>query len=337
MVIKKHTTRKKLNIAVTDFPPFVTKKDNKYTGFEVELWEKIAKEIGVNYQYKHTELPNIFKELKTKRADLGFAGLTMNPEREKLVDFSFRTFDSGLHILVPEKSRVSILNTLKSIFNKEIRKIFLILLSFVFITGHVLWFVERGAGAISRSYIPGILESLWWGIVTVSTVGYGDFTPHTWIGRLVGSVVILLGLGIFGLYIARISSLMTIKEIKSDIKEPKDLREKKVATKIGTTSVEILDKVGAKTILVKNIKEAFIQLEKGQIDAIVFDAPVLLHYAKTKGIGKVHIVGDIFEAQSYGFAMTQKNPLHKKINITLLKLRKTGFYDKLYKKWFGSN
>ena len=46
---------------------------------------------------------------------------------------------------------------------------------------------------------PDIPSSLWWGIATLTTVGYGDVFPITPIGKLLGGVIAFLGIGIFAL------------------------------------------------------------------------------------------------------------------------------------------
>jgi voltage-gated potassium channel len=40
---------------------------------------------------------------------------------------------------------------------------------------------------------------MWWGVVTLTTVGYGDVYPITPLGKLLGSVIALLGIGLFAL------------------------------------------------------------------------------------------------------------------------------------------
>lgn len=56
----------------------------------------------------------------------------------------------------------------------------------------VLYFESDGHGNIQTA--P---DALWWAISTVTTVGYGDFYPVTWEGRLVATVLMLTGVGIF--------------------------------------------------------------------------------------------------------------------------------------------
>lgn len=41
-------------------------------------------------------------------------------------------------------------------------------------------------------------ESLWWAFVTTTTVGYGDFFPETTVGRVIGVLLMFLGIGLFG-------------------------------------------------------------------------------------------------------------------------------------------
>jgi len=59
-----------------------------------------------------------------------------------------------------------------------------------------MYFVERSAQPEAFSSIPA---SMWWGVVTLTTVGYGDVTPVTPLGRLIGAVVAVIGIGLFAL------------------------------------------------------------------------------------------------------------------------------------------
>ena len=60
----------------------------------------------------------------------------------------------------------------------------------------LMFYVERGAQPEEFSSIPA---SMWWSIITVTTVGYGDVAPVTPAGRLLAGVIALLGIGIFAL------------------------------------------------------------------------------------------------------------------------------------------
>ncbi len=60
----------------------------------------------------------------------------------------------------------------------------------------LMYFAERDAQPDAFGSIP---DAMWWGISTVTTVGYGDIYPVTLVGRLVASVVAVLGIGLFAI------------------------------------------------------------------------------------------------------------------------------------------
>ena len=44
-----------------------------------------------------------------------------------------------------------------------------------------------------------IPKAMWWGVETLTTVGYGDMIPETPLGRFLGAIIALLGIGMFAL------------------------------------------------------------------------------------------------------------------------------------------
>jgi glutamine transport system substrate-binding protein len=83
-----------------NFMPFEFKVDGKLTGFDVELFEAIAKDIGFNFKWQTMDFNGIIPALQSKSIDAAIAGITIKSEREKVVDFSHPYYDSGLIILV---------------------------------------------------------------------------------------------------------------------------------------------------------------------------------------------------------------------------------------------
>lgn len=63
-------------------------------------------------------------------------------------------------------------------------------------------------GAISISLVEkmSFSDALWWSFVTTTTVGYGDISPSTHIGRLIAVVLMLTGIGFLGMLTGTISS-----------------------------------------------------------------------------------------------------------------------------------
>ena len=60
---------------------------------------------------------------------------------------------------------------------------------------------------IDRQDFPTVGDGIWWAIVTLGTVGYGDIVPHTAWGRVVGSVVIVVGVTFLSFLTATVTSM----------------------------------------------------------------------------------------------------------------------------------
>jgi voltage-gated potassium channel len=60
----------------------------------------------------------------------------------------------------------------------------------------VMYLVEKDVQPDKFGSVP---DAMWWGIVTLATVGYGDAVPVTPLGRLIGSFTVIMGLGLFAL------------------------------------------------------------------------------------------------------------------------------------------
>lgn len=76
----------------------------------------------------------------------------------------------------------------------SVRKIsifMLVVLALVIILGSIMYLVERG-----KNGFASIPDSIYWAIVTITTVGYGDISPVTPLGKFVASIIMLMGYGI---------------------------------------------------------------------------------------------------------------------------------------------
>jgi voltage-gated potassium channel len=60
----------------------------------------------------------------------------------------------------------------------------------------LVYFAERGA---QPEAFPSIPATMWWGIITLTTVGYGDVSPMTPLGQLFGAIIAVIGIGIVAL------------------------------------------------------------------------------------------------------------------------------------------
>lgn len=85
--------------------------------------------------------------------------------------------------------------------------------------------VERGA---SGSTITDFGTALWWAFVTVTTVGYGDFSPVTFQGKIIAVVLMFTGIALIGIVTATLASWI-VDQVNLETDRREDAREKEVA------------------------------------------------------------------------------------------------------------
>jgi voltage-gated potassium channel len=73
---------------------------------------------------------------------------------------------------------------------------------------------------------PSVGLGMWWAITTVTTVGYGDVVPHTVTGRVIASVLMLVGIGFLSILTATIASSFVRSDAESSGTRLEDVMEK---------------------------------------------------------------------------------------------------------------
>jgi glutamine transport system substrate-binding protein len=101
------TYAEELRVGVdTDFAPFEFKgKDGKYTGFDVDLWDAIAKRLNLKYKLIPMDFEGLIPALTTENLDLALAAIFIKSSREKVIDFSHPYFRAGLKVMVRSENQ----------------------------------------------------------------------------------------------------------------------------------------------------------------------------------------------------------------------------------------
>lgn len=96
-----------------------------------------------------------------------------------------------------------------------------------------------GAAVYSITEKVTFVDSLWWAFVTSTTVGYGDISPTTAVGRLVAMVLMITGIGMFGALTSTITSFFIGEE--NEKKSDQDEKIQELNAKIDKL-IEIIDR-----------------------------------------------------------------------------------------------
>ena len=207
---------------------------------------------------------------------------------------------------------------------------------YVLLCALLIWVLERGE-TFQRDFKRGVPEAIWWTLVTMSTVGYGDYAPKRPLGRVISAVIILSGIALFGVLVAEVTSMVTLSELRPSIQSPDDLAGKRVGVLRDTIAVEAVGLRRGRRIEFATLDEACRALREERVRAVVHDRP-LLRYRLQNEPGGLTLVGGAFNVQDYAIAFPLGSEQRRPVNQALLRLREEeaqATYRGLLNRWLG--
>ena len=332
-----------LRVAARALPPFVIYENRAYNGFEVELVRLLAARLGMEAEiYAVDTVAKQIDDVNRGVARVALGGVAITESREQVVDFSMPVLDTGLTILAPTLASRGLGDRIGTFFtaivSSDLPWLLVLFGVAVLISAHVIWWLERNHNTdFAVPYRQGIWDSFYWSVVTMSTVGYGDKVARGSMGRVFALVWIALGTLVFASFTASIASSLAVNELRSEISGPQDLPGHRVATVTRSAGETYLSTIGVGSVPVDDIEQAYGLLAEGDVDAIVFDAPVLRFHAAREGQGEVATFGPAFEKVQYGLAVSEDDAeFRERLNLALLDLIESGVYGQLHDRWFGA-
>ncbi len=313
--------KKKLTVGTKEAPPFSMKdNDGRWTGISIDLWRQIATELNLTYEFRELDQYNLLKGLTNGSLDVVVTELTITPERLDRFDFTYPFYTAGLGIAVPFREKHVLISIIKQLFSSTVLVILIIIFSVLLIVGILVWLFERKLNPehFGGNTIQGIGSGFWFSAVTMTTVGYGDKLPKTIGGRIVSLIWIFSGIILVSIFIATITSMLTVNQLETSVRGLEDLKKALVGTMPFTTSESFLKNSLISFKTYKSIEEGLEALINGEIKAFVYDAPELRYRIKQRFQGKLDVLPHTYSQENYGIALVNNSPLRKSMNRVLL-------------------
>ncbi|GLR27505.1 transporter substrate-binding domain-containing protein [Limnobacter litoralis] len=301
-------------------PPFVMQNaDGELTGISIDLWKKMAKDMGLQYRFEKRDLAGLITGLQDGSLDASIAALTITPKREKVIDFSHPYYTTGLAIATTS-AQTGLWATIRRLFSSEFLYAISGLAALLLLVGLLLWLAERKKNAEQFGGTPaqGLGASFWWAAVTMTTVGYGDKAPVTLLGRIIGLIWMFAAIILISSFTAAIATSLTVNQLSTKVHGLDDLQHVRVMAVKHSSASEFLTHESIRFKPTDNLNEAMQALVNNKTDAVVYDAPLMQYLGNTAFKGQVQVLPDILRREDYGVALPAGSKLRERLNLELL-------------------
>ena len=310
-------------VGVKAAEPFAVRADDgAWRGLAVDLWESIADEVGVRFEYREfDDVPAMLAGVASGELEAGVGAVTVTRAREESVDFSHTFYTGGLAIAVSPEVGTSgpvraILGLVTPAFLTGVGGLVVLL----FGVGFVVWVVERRENTemFGGGLVRGLGNSFWFSAVTMTTVGYGDKAPITPAGRVVTLVWMFASIIVISFFTGAIASAFTATALSYSVSGPEDLARARVGVVEGTAAVGALAGRGVSPRVFDDVDAGLAAVASGDLDAFVHDDAILRVRAAREFSGRVRVLDATFAPYGYAFVLRPGDDRREEINRALL-------------------
>ena len=320
-------------------PPFAMKdEDGKWSGISIELWSHIADRLKLKYRFaEEPTVQGLIDKTAAKDFDAAIAAITVTASREGMLDFSQPYYVTGLGVAVQRGGPPMWSQIGWTLISFSFLQAVLALLGIAIVVALLIWFFERrhnddfGGGTLK-----GIGSSMWWSAEAMTQASTGFRGPKTMPGRIVAMVWMVASIITVAVFTAGVTTALTTRKLEGMVREVNDLARVRVGAVAGSATTEYLlgNRIHYRGF--GNAEEGLRALQKGSIDAFVYDKPLLAWTVLQRFSGTVEVLEMDFDPQYYAAAFQPGSPLRKRFDIAVLEDIKSEWWREVLFRYLGS-
>lgn len=327
-----------LQVGLAECPPFVMVEDGRYSGLAVYLWEQVAEEMGVEWEYSEYSLGDLLGAIASQQQDLPDVSISctsVTAEREQMIDFSHSFHETYTAIAVREDTLWTAVTGFFT--DSKVIKALLIVLGIAALIGAVFYLLEHKNNRklfSSSTALGRVLEPMIVGLMFVTNGPIRFYRFKSLTARVLATLLTLSSTFLIAAVTAVLASSFTLDAMQTEVRSLQDLRNVRTGALDGSTSSALLRDNGIQHQIRSGLDELIADLDHGELDAIVSDAAFLQYRINAgKREGKYQALTVLpyeLEAQNYAFVLITESPLREAVNRALLSTRvQQEWHDKL--------
>ena len=252
-----------LKVGISGSAPFVIQDGDSTSGISLDIWRRVAEDNNYSYELIPQPSPKAgIEAVDEGEIDVLVGPISITSGRLAMpgVDFTQPYYLGKSGVLLPIRPP-SILSRFQVFFGWAVISSVLVLISVLLLVGSLIWLAERNRNSeqFPRGWLPGISSGMWFALVTLTTVGYGDKAPITRTGRSITGawkVISLIAVSSLSASLASSFTLFLSGATESAISTPEQLHGRRVAVVEGTSGMELAQRGDMRIVGAANLKSA---------------------------------------------------------------------------------
>ena len=320
-----------LKVGISGSAPFVIKSGDHISGISLEIWRRVAEDNNLSYELIPQPTPKAgIEAVDDGSIDMLVGPISITSRRLAIagIDFTQPYFLSKEGILLPLKAP-SLFSRIQVFFGWAVISSVLVLISVLLVVGSLIWMAERRTNSeqFPRDWLPGISSGMWFALVTLTTVGYGDKAPITRTGRGITGAWMVISLIAVSSLTASLASAFTLflsGATEAAIDSPQQLSGRRIAVVEGTDGMELAENREMRVVPAPSLDSAVQLVLDRKADALIFDRHSLRYHLKQNPDLAVRIAPFTLADETYGFVLAPNSKLRTRMGVSILKLQQSG-------------
>ncbi|MBS0185139.1 MAG: transporter substrate-binding domain-containing protein [Proteobacteria bacterium] len=337
-VLPEEMRNKVLTVAIYEEIPFVFPSEvpNVYTGISIDIWEKIARELGLSFKYMLVSKEEGMKGVAEGKYDVLLGAIPDFVQDDSArFDYTLPFYSAGIGIAISKDSFLRMV--LNYFISWDFFKVVIGFSIFVILQTLTLWFFERKINPhYQGGFWRGIGNGLWWSAGIGALNEAGDVNTQTLWGRCIAVFWMLLALVMVNIFTGSIASELTIGKLSTNIQTVADLRKLNVLCLDEKSSKKFLKEHFVKFKTVSSLEEGFEFLQKNKGSALIYSEPMLKYMINTTSLPNIQFVHAGIVSQYYSIKVPRGSKLLYSLNQVILKLLNGEEIKNILSRYFGN-